>query len=202
MKHQIQRINNYNDTRFSKEILLQHGAFIIDNKHKCCFRITQKDTAIVEYDKEINIDALINEFRFYSEHITKFYNTENKIIKEFKTINRFRIDIKDIQPSQFYVDEDKVEAVRSFINNNEDIIIPLVKINNEFISLDGHTRLYIASKLGYKQIYGFLTEADDYINYFVAEAKKRNILTPFDLSILKHDIYEEKWNKFCDDYFK
>ena len=37
--------------------------------------------------------------------------------------------------------------------------------------------------------------------YFVTEAQKRNIYTPYDLTELEHDEYEEKWNGFCDAYF-
>ena len=33
------------------------------------------------------------------------------------------------------------------------------------------------------------------------EAQKRNIYTPYDLTELEHDEYEEKWNGFCDAYF-
>ena len=35
----------------------------------------------------------------------------------------------------------------------------------------------------------------------VTEAQKRNIYTPYDLTELEHDEYEEKWNGFCDAYF-
>ena len=202
MTHKIQRINEYDDTRFHKEVLLEHGAFLIDDKYKCSFKITSKNTATVEFDKEINIEEVIDEFRFYAEHITKFYDINNKIIKSFPSINIFKIDIEDIQPSQFYVDKNKVESVSSFITNSNDIIVPLAKINDELVSLDGHTRLHLATKRGYKQVYGFYTLAEDYIRDFVLEAKKRNILTPYDLKVLTHEEYEEKWYRFCNEFFK
>ena len=44
-------------------------------------------------------------------------------------------------------------------------------------------------------------EEADYLEYFVTEAQKRNIYTPYDLTELEHDEYEEKWNGFCDAYF-
>lgn len=202
MTHKIQRINEYDDTRFHKEVLLEHGAFLIDDKYKCSFKITSKNTATAEFDKEINIEEVIDEFRFYAEHITKFYDINNKIIKSFPSINIFKINIEDIQPSQFYVDKNKVESVSSFITNSNDIIVPLAKINDELVSLDGHTRLHLATKRGYKQVYGFYTLAEDYIRDFVLEAKRRNILTPYDLKVLTHEEYEEKWYRFCNEFFK
>ena len=202
MAHKIQRINEYDDTRFHKEVLLEHGAFLIDDKYKCSFKITSKNTATVEFDKEINIEEAIDEFRFYAEHITKFYDINNKIIKSFPSINIFKINIEDIQPSQFYVDKNKVESVSSFITNSNDIIVPLDKINDELVSLDGHTRLHLATKRGYKQVYGFYTLAEGYIKDFVLEAKKRNILTPYDLKVLTHEEYEKKWYTFCNEFFK
>ena len=202
MTHKIQRINEYDDIRFPREVLIEHGAFLIDDKYKCSFKITSKNTATVEFDKEINIEEVIDEFRFYAEHITKFYDINNKIIKSFPSINIFKIDIEDIQPSQFYVDKNKVESVSSFITNSNDIIVPLDKINDELVSLDGHTRLHLATKRGYKQVYGFYTLAEDYIRDFVLEAKRRNILTPYNLELLTHEEYEKKWYIFCNDFFE
>lgn len=201
MPHKIERVNQYDDIRFSIEVLLEHGAFLIDDKYKCSFKIMNENTTIVEFDKEVNVDKVIDEFRFYAEHITKFYDTNNKLIKSFEDINIFKVNIEDIQPSQFYVDKNKVEAVSHFIKNEDDIIIPLAKINDELVSIDGHTRLYVAIKRDYKQVYGFYTLTEDYISDFVIEAKKRNVLTPYDLKILTHDEYKIKWDEFCNDLF-
>lgn len=110
--------------------------------------------------------------------------------------------VEDIQPSQFYVDKNKVESVSSFITSSNDIIIPLIKVNDELVSLDGHTRLYLATKRGYKQVYGYHTLAEDYISDFVLEAKRRNVLTPYDLKILTHYEYEKKWNRFCKNFLE
>ena len=79
----------------------------------------------------------------------------------------FRIRIEEIQPSQFYVDEDKIEAVKTFITSPKDIIIPVMKENGKYISLDGHTRLAAAIELGYDEVIAFCTEAGDYIFDFV-----------------------------------
>lgn len=201
MSNIIQRIDTYEDHRFDKDILRQHGAFIIDGKYKCSFRIINKDSAIVFFDKEVDLNKLIDEFRFYAEHIINFYDDNMNIIKSFPTKEIFYINIKDIQPSQFYVDMDKVKAIESFIESEEDICIPLTKIKDCFVSTDGHTRLYYATIKGYSSIRAFFTEPEDYLEKFVEEARKRNVFSPYDLKLISHEEYKIKWHKFCHDFF-
>jgi hypothetical protein len=202
MSNQIQRIDIYNDDRFEKDILRQHGAFIVDGKYKCSFRITNKDSSIVFFDKEIDVCKLIDEFRFYSEHIINFYDENMKLIKSFPPRQIFHISINDIQPSQFFVDMDKVKAIESFIESEEDICIPLAKINDYFISMDGHTRLYYATTKGYSKVRAYFTDPGDHLEAFVEEARQRNIYSPHDLKLVSHQEYKIKWHNFCDDFFR
>lgn len=51
MGSRIQRIDSYNDERFSKDILKEHGAFIVDDKFKCSFKIVNMDSAVMYFDK-------------------------------------------------------------------------------------------------------------------------------------------------------
>ncbi|MCD7784992.1 MAG: hypothetical protein LUH18_05360 [Oscillospiraceae bacterium] len=90
----------------------------------------------------------------------------------------------------------------SFIEKPEDVFIPLVEYNNRYISADGHTRLALAVSLGFDEIMGFTTESNDIIVAFAEEAKKRNILSPYDLKIVSHSEYEVVWNKFCDEFLE
>lgn len=202
MDVKIQRINAYDDARFSEKILKQHGAFVINDNLLCEIEIIGNSEAIVRGDVQEYYDAIIDEFRFYAEHICKFYNEKNELIKEFEPMELFPICISDIQPSQFYVDEDKIAAVKSFIASPEDIVIPLIKGDGRYISLDGHTRLATAVELGYEHVWGFLAETDEYIRAFAEEAKRRGVHTPFDLKRVSHDEYEVVWNRFCDEFFE
>ncbi len=198
----IQRINTYADDRFDLDILRQHGAFLVDDKYKCSFRIIDKDSAIVYFDREIDVYELIDEFRFYAEHIINFYDENMKLIKAFPPIEIFYVNIKDIQPSQFFVDMDKVNAIATFIESEEDIYIPLAKIEDGFVSVDGHSRIYYAATKGYRRVKAFITEPGDYLKGFVEEARKRKIYSPYDLELIPHEEYNIKWHKFCDDFFK
>lgn len=202
MSENIKRINSYFDNRFDDEVLRQHGAFIVDDQYKCAFRVVGKDKAIIEYDEGIDLEKVIDEFRFYTEHITKFYNTDMILVKTFEPIKSFRIQLKDIQPSQFLVNQEKVAAIKTFISSGDDIYVPLVKFGENFVSCDGHTRLYYASQMNFPYVNGFISDSGDYLEAFAEEAKARQVYTPGDLKQVKAEDYEIKWNQFCDDFFK
>lgn len=196
----IKRINTYQDPRFSKTALNQHGCFLVDGK-PCEIEIISDFEAVIRGKDAGLYPALIEDFRFYTPHITAFYDENRKIVQEFPAAKLLRIPISDIQPSQFYVDEDKLDAVGSFLQNEEDIIIQVLRHGDRWISLDGHTRLYYAVKMGWNHVRAVEDSSGDYIYGFVEEAIKRNIRTPYDLKLVDHAEYEEKWNKFCDNYF-
>lgn len=200
-KISIERINSYEDQRFSKNILLQHGAFVINEDFLYEIEIVDKDSAIVYGDNRRYFKEVIEEFHFYAEHISKFYDKNKKLIKEYEEVNTFYVDIRDIQPSQFYIDKTKKEAVSSFINKEDDIIVPLIKCENRYVSLDGHTRISVGIDKGFTGVKGFITNSYDYIYDFVKEAKLRSIMSPKDMIELTHEDYKNKWNKFCDNYF-
>ena len=113
----------------------------------------------------------------------------------------FKLDLANIQPIQFFIDRDKLEAVKSFVNSEEDVIIPVVKREGTYVSLDGHTRLYLADSLGFKQVYAYLSESFYGFDYFLDEARRRNIHTIKDLVLLDHEEYVDKWDKFCEAYY-
>lgn len=60
--------------------------------------------------------AVIDVFRFYASQISRFYDKDRCIVKEFPPAPVFSILLDQIQPSQFYVDADKVAAVSSFLH--------------------------------------------------------------------------------------
>ena len=125
------------------------------------------------------------------------------MVIEFPPAQIFTVMLDEIQPSQFYVDEEKIAAVSSFIEKPDDIIIQVLPpYGGRYISLDGHTRLYYAVMKGWKSVRAVIGTPGGWDEGFVAEAKKRNIHTPRDLMLVSHSEYEEKWNRFCDQFFE
>ncbi len=197
----IIRINSYEDFRFSRNVLNQHGAYIIDGE-PYEVEIVDSTTAVVR-GKDISAYLdLIEEFRFNAPQITRFYNSDNKLISEFKQEQFVTIKIEDIQPSQFFIDKTKLEAVKTFIHEPDDIVIQAKPWNDRYISLDGHTRLYLAVEKGYKTVKAIISESDDWVWPFVEEAAKRGITTPKDMQLLPHDQYEIQWNQYCNSIFE
>ncbi len=198
---ELKRIDSYEDARFSKTALFQHGAFVLDGE-PYEVEITGENTATVRGRDASRYPAVIEEFRFFAEHITVFYDETNVLIASFPPVLLFSVALERIRPSQFYADEEKLSAVQTFVFSPEDIVIPLLpREDGTYISLDGHTRLALAAARGFSHVKGFLTQAGDYIHEFVLEAEKRGVLTPYDIKIIAHEEYEIKWNRFCDDFW-
>lgn len=196
---EIQRVNSYTDPRFSKEVLAQHGAFLVEGS-PISLRVISKSEALIS-GQAAYFPAAIKEFRFYAGHICTFYDEKGGLVAEYPPVELFDVALEEIQPSQFYVDREKVEQVVSFIHSGEDVVIPLLSYEGRWLSLDGHSRMYAAQRLGIKKVKGFFSEAGDYIFAFAKEAQQRGIHTPMDLELLEHDDYCIKWHKFCDDFF-
>lgn len=196
----IQRINTYQDPRFSQNALNQHGAFLVEGEpHEV--EIVSDFEAVVRGKGKAAYPALIDEFRFYTPHITRFLTEGGEVVAEFPRAKVFGLAIEDIQPSQFYVDQDKITAVGTFLSKKEDIIIQVATHNGRYISLDGHTRLFYAVMQGWTQVRAVEEEAFDGVYDFANEAQKRGITTPKDMVLLPHQEYEEKWNHYCDEFF-
>jgi len=56
--------------------------------------------------------------------------------------------------------------------------------------------------MGWDHVRAVVDSSDEWVYQFVEEAVKRGITVPSDLILVSHDEYEEKWNQFCDDFFK
>ena len=198
---EIQRINKYTDGRFESEILRQHGAFLVDGR-PCSFRILDGHSARVYYHDYTDMEEILDTFRFYTGHISRFYTEDGRLLKEYEDVEVFDLPIGQIQPSQFYVDQEKLRAVESFIKEPEDIVIPVLEQEGRYVSADGHTRLYLAYQRGYDHVRAFLEkDAGEYLLEFVREAQCRGIFHVEDMEKLSHEEYEVKWNQFCDDFF-
>lgn len=191
---EIQRIDAYDDPRFPQTALFQHGAFLVDGE-PVWIEIVSESAAVVHGQCRAQ---LLDEFRFYAEHITTFFDEQGALAAQFPKVKLFGVELSRIQPSQFYVDEEKLRAVQTFIHAGRDVIVPLTEYEGRYVSLDGHTRLYAALRLGAKTVRGFLTQADEVLFDFAREAQRRGVHTPMDLQPLTHEEYCVKWHAFCD----
>lgn len=195
----ITRIDTYQDNRFSQNVLCQHGCFLVDDVPYEVEIVSDSEAVVRGADPDI-YGAVIDDFRFYTPHITRFYDGNRCIVKEFPAKQFFTLRLEQIQPSQFYVDKDKIAAIGSFIQRPDDIIVQVLPHQGRYISLDGHTRLYYAVMNGWESVRAVAETSDEWVYGFVEEAMKRGIHAPKDLIPVSHEEYEEKWNRFCDDF--
>lgn len=198
---EIKRIDTYKDDRFSQRVLHQHGCFLVEDAPYEVEIISDCEAVIRGTDRSA-YGMVIDEFRFYAPHIIRFYDDCRCIVREFPPVRLLGIGLDQIQPSQFYVDEDKIAAISSFIHKADDIIIQVLPCHGRYISLDGHTRLYYAVMKGWESICAVEEVSDEWVYGFAKEAQKRNIHTPKDLKLVNHNEYEEKWIHFCDEFFQ
>lgn len=198
----IKRVNTYDDSRFSKKVLEQHGCYLIDDEAYEVEIISHK-SAIVRGKDSNNYLPLIDEFRFNAPHIYEYMDELGVPISSFPPVELIELNLDLIQPSQFYVDEEKLTAVSGFINSKNDIIIQVARDGDKYISLDGHTRLYYALVNGYESVKAVVSDEDnDWTKIFVDEAKKRNIFRVSDMILVNHSEYDKLWNDFCDSIFE
>lgn len=196
----ILRIDGYSDERFSGTVLKQHGAYLISGE-PYEIEITGSADAVVRGKDPSVYQDLIERFRFHAPHIVRFCDRTGKQIADYPSPKLLEIELDKIQPSQFFIDEEKLNAIRSFVRGAGDIVIQVISWNDRYISLDGHTRLYLAVQSGFRSVRAVTSEADDWVWDFVQEAQRRQIFQPKDMILLSHNQYDLQWNQYCDEFF-
>ena len=199
----IQRINTYTDSRFPQEVLYQHGAFLVDGV-PWAFRVVSDHEAVVSAE-DLNESALteaVEDFRFYAEHITTFYDETGKCLLRLPPVERREVEIDSLQPSQFSVDREKCAAVGHFIQSAADVVIPVTRLEDGSLCvLDGHTRLYEAWRRGIRTATVFDVPGWGELSNFVAEARKRGIYHIRDMALYTPQEQQKNWHDWCDAYF-
>ncbi|MGM9969609.1 MAG: hypothetical protein ACI35S_04335 [Anaeroplasma sp.] len=198
MKIERDRISNiYNE----KSRLLGNCFTVTDNNNKYFYEfLIDKNEAIIKTNNLQYIEEVVGEFRFYNKYITKFHTEDNSYFEEFEPVYSFKLPIKCLQPSQFFIDEEKLKIIDNNLSSNE-IYIPVAIIDDEYVILDGHTRLY-AMTLNYEKLVNvYLDNYDESISDFVYMAKEQNIRDISSMHVLSHNEYDKYWNKFCEEYF-
>lgn len=122
-------------------------------------------------------------------------------------MNIDKINFLEIQPSQFYISEKKIEDINKWFNPNDLSnfeAIPVKELNGKIIFTDGHTRAYVAYKAGIKNIPLYWENEElswDVYQICVDECNIRGVLSIKDLDnrVLNQNDYKTLWNEWCDD---
>jgi hypothetical protein len=197
----IKRIDGYTDNRFSRTVLDQHGAYLIEGE-PYEIEIISETAALVRGKDRGAYEELIEYFRFHAPHICRFFDENSAMIAEFPAPELVRVRLENIRPSQFFIDETKLAAIKSFIRCEDDIIIQVKPYGERFISLDGHTRLYHAVQSGFSSVRAVVSDTDEWVFQFVREAERKGVLEPKDMVLLPHEKYVVEWDEYCDSVFE
>lgn len=163
--------------------------------------IIHKNTATIHTDEVKFIPKVIEEFRLYNKFITEFRTKEGSFYQSFEPVHTFKLPISILQPSQFFINNEMLEQFEQYLDI-ESITIPVEILNDEYVCLDGHHRLYYAYMNDVKMVDVYLDTMDVFIPDFVYFAKEQNIFNIKDLKRLSKDEYVALWLPFCDSYFK
>ena len=114
--------------------------------------------------------------------------------------------IVDIQPSQFYISEEKLEQIGRWFEPGDLSgfeAVPVKELDGQVIFTDGHTRAYAAWLAGLERIPLVWDEDElDWEAYrLCADAcRKRGIRSVADLEerVISGEDYERLWNNWCD----
>lgn len=68
--------------------------------------------------------------------------------------NMFQMKLDSVQPSQLYINSEKLRYVMRHLRSKPDFIkpIPVKKLGNQVVLVDGHTRAFAAFLLGFSEI--------------------------------------------------
>ncbi|MBM9832265.1 hypothetical protein IAG15_13965 [Enterococcus faecalis] len=117
--------------------------------------------------------------------------------------------VLELQPSQFYLSLAKVQGVQSWfdpekLTNFEPISIK--QLDNQWVVVDGHSRLFVAYQMGLKTIPVQLEQEDwnwDFYRFCIQATKEKNIQSIADLAteILSQTDYETLWIDWCQQIY-
>ncbi|MEM2103048.1 MAG: hypothetical protein QXM22_06005 [Candidatus Bathyarchaeia archaeon] len=119
----------------------------------------------------------------------------------------FMMRLNKVQPSQLYISSDKLsEIMKTFDSAHPELIepIPIKKLGNEIVFVDGHTRAFAAFLHGFSKIpvYWETEELDwDAYEICVKWCKEDGILTIADLKnrVVSQKDYELLWYARCEE---
>ncbi|TET19953.1 hypothetical protein E3J74_04650 [Candidatus Bathyarchaeota archaeon] len=116
----------------------------------------------------------------------------------------FFMKLDEIQPSQLYISSDKLSNVmKNFPSKPASIEpIPIKKLRDQIIFVDGHTRAFAAFQIGFSKVpvYWEYEELDwEAYEICVDWCKEEGIQTIADLRnrVIPHQKYEKLWYERC-----
>jgi hypothetical protein len=119
----------------------------------------------------------------------------------------FMMKLNEIQPSQLYISSEKLsEIMKTFDPTNPELIepIPIKRLGNEIVFVDGHTRAFAAFLGGFSEVPVYWEDEEpdwDAYEICVRWCKEDGIHTIADLKnrVVSQKEYETLWYARCEE---
>ena len=176
---------------YSKKNRLLGNCFTIKYKMDCHYEFDIRGfEALIKCDYLPLINDAINEFRKYNKYVNIFYNEDRTFYKAFDEIHTFKLPINIIQPSRIFINENSLNDISNILED-KDVYLPVCILNDEYVLIDGHTRLY-AKHLEYnKMVNVYLDEPEALLDDLVYIAKEQNITNISKIKTIKNEEYND-----------
>lgn len=156
-------------------------------------------SAIVSTSDYKYIEDAVKIIKEKKPYVYKYHSLNNDFYQEFDKVFTFKLPINVIQPSKFFIDKEILGKIDENIDE-ENVFLPVAIINDEYVLLDGHARLYALNENYIKMVNVYIEKYEDYIPDFIYIAKENNIKNIKNLDVLEHDDYEKYWNEFLKQF--
>ena len=182
-----------------KAKILGNAITVLDDKEYYYeFKIIN-DEAIIKYSDLKYIEDATRFFNANNKYIYKYSTLDNSFNQEFDKVFTFKLPISSIQPSEFFIDEDRLLEIEDNLDEDR-IIIPVAIINDEYVSLDGHHRLAAMQNNYHKLVSVYMDDYKPEVLDFIYIAKEQNIRSIKQMPHLSHEEYKNIWEGFLKDY--
>lgn len=146
--------------------------------------------AKVKYDSILYIKDAIKEFRKYNLQVNSFYNENRSFYQGFDPVQTFKLPIDILQPSQFFLDKEKIDNIEKYLPD-EDFYVPVCIIDDEYVLLDGHSRVRYLYDNYIKMVNVYMDEPCEMTQEYIYVAKENNLFKIKQLELLPHEEYLE-----------
>ena len=173
-----------------EEKQLKNAITIINDNKKYHYAFQRiKDNAIIRYDDITYIDEAAEFFRQNNPYINKVKSIDNEYYREFDYNYSFKLPISVIQPLDMFVDEERYDLLNQIDLDPENIYLPVRIIDNEYVLLDGTTRLKIMKDNYERLVNVYIDENINVHPDYLYILKEKNILKIDDVEKIEHIIY-------------
>lgn len=195
------------------EIYIDNKSDFYDNDLKnsnLCITVKDNDNF---YYYEYHIDDRSAKVRFndnkYIEEATSFFHDINKYItsvrsfdesyyEKFNEVFTYKLPIKVILPTEFILSKERYENIDKTLKDLDNVYLPVAIIDDEYVLLDGHYRLFILQENLKKMVNVYLDEAEGYIKDLIYIGKEQNIKTIKDVEVVPEKQYKAIWEPFIE----